>query len=245
MKELGEKRVNLSLAGVDAEVVYHLYEGVKVDTLLVSFKERRRVVSTLDGYREVPYVANTYTPVPLQEQMMKNYGEYKSKLPLSLGLKPSELAFLNTGVDMDDLAVCERSYEEFQVCCLATAGAKDNAMRSGVDVTSYVERDGQCTNETGTVNLILLTNATLSEGAMTRAIITATEAKTATFQDLDVRSVYSPECQATGTGTDNMIIVSGTMGKPLKVTSGHSKMSELIAHSTKVAVAQALKNFGL
>lgn len=245
MKEPNEKKINLQLADVEAKIIYHFYEDVEVDTLLVSFKEKRRVISTLEGYREVPYVANTYTPVPLQEQMMKNYSEYKSNFPLSLGLKPSELAFLNTGVDIDDLAMCERSYEEFTVCCLATAGAKDNAMRQGVDVTSYVERDGQCVSEVGTVNLILLTNATLSEGAMTRAIITATEAKTAAFQDLDIKSVYSPKSQATGTGTDNIIIVSGTMGKPLKVTSGHSKMSELIAHSTKTAVAQALRNFGL
>ena len=131
------------------------------------------------------------------------------------------------------------------LCCLATAGAKDNAMRTGVDVTRYVERNGKCVEAIGTVNLILLTNAALSEAAMARAIITATEAKTAAFQDLNVKSTFSPQLQATGTGTDNMIVVSGKMGKPLRMTTAHAKMSELIGFAVKAAVEQALKNYGL
>ena len=118
-------------------------------------------------------------------------------------------------------------------------------MRTGVDVTRYVERDGKCVEALGTVNLILVTNAALSEAAMARAIITATEAKTAAFQDLNIKSTYSPHLQATGTGTDNIIVVSGKMGKPLRMTSSHAKMSELIGFATKAAVEQALKNYGL
>ena len=94
----------------------------------------------------------------------------------------------------------------------------------------------------GTINVILLTNAILSDGAMARAIITVTEAKTAALQDLNVRSTYTPQNQATGTGTDNVIIVSGKgLGKALRLTSGHTKIGELIGFSTKTAVAEALK----
>jgi adenosylcobinamide amidohydrolase len=227
---------------VDAKIIYYLFKGSKVNTLLVSFDEKRRVLSTLDGYKEVPYVANTYTPPTLEEYMMQNLSEFKRNLPLALGIDPSEIAFLITGVDMDYFALCEQSYEEFKVCCLATAGAKINAMRTGVDVTSYVERNGHV-SAIGTINLILLTNAALTEAAMARAIITATEAKTAALQDLDVRSNYSPQYQATGTGTDNIIVVSGKMGTPLHVTTGHTKMSELIGFSTKNAVTEALMKF--
>ena len=78
---------------------------------------------------------------------------------------------------------------------------------------------------------------------MARAIITVTEAKTAALQDLNVRSTGSPQYQATGTGTDNMIVVSGKMGKPLLLTSGHTKIGELIGCSTKIAVTEALKKF--
>ena len=186
-------------------------------------------------------LANTYTPLQLSQCTMKNYQEFKRNFPLALGIDPMAIAFLSTGVDMDKLAVCEKSYEEFKVCCLATAGAKGNALRTGVEIASYVERPGHFVSTVGTINVILLTNATLSEGAMARAIITVTEAKTAALQDLNVRSTCSPQYQATGTGTDNMIVVSGKMGKPLLLTSGHTKIGELIGSSTKIAVTEALK----
>ena len=240
-EKLSEKKINISLDEVDAKVIYHVYKGFKLNTLLVSFKEKRRVLSTLDGYKQVPHIANTYTPLQLSQRTMKNYQEFKQNFPLALGIEPAEIAFLSTGVDMDQLAICERSYEDFKVCCLATAGAKDNALRTGMETASYVERPGHFLSTFGTINVILLTNATLSEGAMARAIITATEAKTAALQDLDVRSTFSPQFQATGTGTDNMIVVSGKMGKPLLLTSGHTKIGELIGHSTRIAVTEALK----
>jgi adenosylcobinamide amidohydrolase len=242
-EKLSEKKIQTSLSDVEAKVIYHIYKGFRLNTLLVGFGGKRRVLSTLDGYRKVPYVGNTYTPLKLSERTMKNYRAFKRSFPLALGISPTSIAFLSTGVDMDNLAVCEKSYEEFTVCCLATAGAKGNALRTGVDEAVYVERNGKFVGTlgtAGTINVILLTNATLSGGAMARAIITATEAKTAALQDLNVKSTYSQN-QATGTGTDNVIVVSGKVGKPLLLTSGHTKMGELLGSSTKIAVAEALK----
>jgi adenosylcobinamide hydrolase len=242
--KLGEKKINLSLEGVDAKVVYHVYEGFKLNTLVIFFGERRRVLSTWDGYRQVAFVGNNYSPIELSKCTMndQNYDEFQKKLPLALGLQPEEISFLSTGVDMDNLAVCERSFQEFTVCCLATAGAKGNALRTGVDVASYVERNGHFMRACGTINIILLFNVALSGGAMARAIITATEAKTTVLQDLNVRSTSYPQYQATGTGTDNIIVVSGAGGsKPLRLTSGHTKIGELIGFSTKIAVTEALK----
>ena len=94
--------------------------------------------------------------------------------------------------------------------------------------------------EPGTINIIILPNMKLSERAMTRAIITATEAKTAALMDLDVRSHQSPKInQATGTGTDNMIVVQGS-GIPIDNTGGHSKMGELIAKAVYAGVKEAI-----
>ena len=73
----------------------------------------------------------------------------------------------------------------------------------------------------GTINIILLTNVSLTWGAMARAIMTATEAKTAALQDLNYKSTPSPQIQATGTGTDNMIVVSG-------VNPEHSNSATLV-----------------
>ena len=75
---------------------------------------------------------------------------------------------------------------------------------------------------------------------MTRAMISATEAKTAALMDLDVRSSVAPRRhQATGTGTDNILVVQGT-GIPIKLAGGHSKMGELIARAVYQGVAEAV-----
>jgi adenosylcobinamide amidohydrolase len=75
---------------------------------------------------------------------------------------------------------------------------------------------------------------------MTRAIISATEAKTAALMDLDIRSSYSSSLhQATGTGTDNIIVVRGT-GIEIDNTGGHSKLGELIAKAVYQGVREAI-----
>ena len=74
---------------------------------------------------------------------------------------------------------------------------------------------------------------------MARAIITATEAKTAALEDLDIRSTFSPDLPATGTGTDNVLVVQG-QGFPIDNAGGHSKMGELIARAVYQGVTEAI-----
>ena len=58
--------------------------------------------------------------------------------------------------------------------------------------------------------------------------------------DLDVRSSAAPRrYQATGTGTDNILVVQGT-GIPIKLAGGHSKMGELIARAVYQGVLEAV-----
>lgn len=235
------KEIKLKLEGVKAEVLYHKYRNVDVNTLLVSFEEKRRVISTLDGYKEVRFVANSYQPVELSQIIMKNYPAFEEDFPKILGIARDDLSFLSTGANMNNLAVCEKSYRDRTVCCLATGGV-GNALRSGVDEAAWIEQDGAYEKTLGTINIILLTNVTLTDGAMARSIITATEAKSAALQDMDARSSVSPKNQATGTGTDNMIVVSGTdPNKKVRYTGGHTKMGELIGATTKIAVAETIK----
>jgi adenosylcobinamide amidohydrolase len=240
-KDIPEKKMSLTLEGTKAKVLYLKYAGFDLNTLLISFNGKRRILSTWDGYRKVKFVANNYLPTKLSELTMAHYDDFEKKFPSTFEVNPKDISLLSTGVNMDNLAFCEKSCEELKVCCFATAGAKGNAQRSGVDVGDYFERDGNFVLASGTINVIILTNAVLSDGAMARAIITATEAKTAAMQDLNVKSSYTQN-QATGTGSDNMIVVSGKgSGTPLRVTSGHTKIGELIGFLTKSAVAEALK----
>ena len=244
MTKFKENKINLELKGTDARVIYHTYKGVELNTALVSFGEKRKVLSTLDGFKKVKFVANTYVPMSLAKSTMaiKKHQKFIRRLPSTLGIHPKDITFICTAVNMEKMAVCEKSYQDFKVCCLATGGAKNNALRMGVDVGSWVEKKTSFQFASGTINIIILTNVVLTGGAMARAIMTATEAKTAALQDRDVRSTVSPQIQATGTGTDSMIVVSGVdAGTIIRHTGGHTKMGELIAVSTKIAVDEALK----
>jgi adenosylcobinamide hydrolase len=235
------REIKLKLEDVKAEILYHKFQNFEVNTLLVSFGEKRRILSTWDGYREVSFVANTYQPPALSEVTMMNYQKFEETFPAVLGIPRSDFSFLSTIANMENLAVYEKSYRSLIVSCLATGGV-GNALRSGVDKANWMEQDGNFVKTFGTINIILLTNANLTDGAMARVIITATEAKTAALQDMDARSSVSPENQATGTGTDNMIVVSGTdPDKKIRTTGGHTKMGELIGATTKIAVAETVK----
>lgn len=241
-----ENSLNIALEGADAKIIYHTYDGVELNTTLVSFGEKRRVLSTLDGFKKVANVANVYVPLDLSYKIMtlKEYGKFQRRLPATIGINRKDITFLSTGVNMEKVAVCKKSYQEFQVCCIATAGAKDNALRTGVDAGHWVEKENSFQAVSGTINIILLTNVSLTKGAMARAIVTATEAKTAALQDLDYRSTALPQIQATGTGTDSMIVVSGVDPNILiRHTGGHTKMGELIGISAKNAVTEALIKF--
>lgn len=64
----------------------------------------------------------------------------------------------------------------------------------------------------GTVNIIVAVNARLADPAMAGAIITATEAKTAAFQELGI-IVAGTDRPATGTTTDAVLIAAADTGR--------------------------------
>ena len=149
-----------------------------------------------------------------------------------LNKNKNKSSFLFTGADMDNMSVTRKEFKQLKVIALVTAGVKGNAVRMSKDKGNFYG--------SGTINIILLTNTRLSPRAMTRAIISATEAKTAALADMDIRSTYSPGYnQATGTGTDNMILIEGR-GVPIDNTGGHTKMGELIAKAVYGGVKEAI-----
>jgi adenosylcobinamide amidohydrolase len=218
-------------------------------TLIIKFPEKRRVLSTLDGFLEVLAVVNHSAHPEIWKEVCETkrtkdevggkvyLREVKERIAKYLGIRDEEIAIMATAADMDNRAVVVKEFRPFVVVALVTAGAKTNAIRTGVDEGKYIEgREPK-----GTVNIIILTNARLTDGAMARAVITATEAKTAAFQDLNVPSSYTKGVQATGTGTDNIIVVSGTTGPKVSYTGGHSKIGELIGKAVYEAVVYALE----
>jgi ABC-type Fe3+-hydroxamate transport system substrate-binding protein/adenosylcobinamide amidohydrolase len=202
-------------------------------TLVVDFTTPQRVLSTLEGMREgILTVGNHYYPPPSWGLgHTSGLDGLRQTVTAALARPAAQTSLLFTGADMDHLVVAEKSFRDLTVYALVTAGVKTNAMRMATDSGNFYEP--------GTINIVLLTNARMSEQAMSRAIITATEAKSAALTDLDIRSTYSPHFAATGTGTDNLLVVQGE-GPGINGAGGHTKMGELIAAAVYDGVRRAI-----
>lgn len=232
----------------EAQILRAERDGYWEKVLVVRFPEARRALSTSDGLLDARAAMNHAGHPVLWHKLGlrfmgqdgrggKAYGDYVHTQTAShLGLDRSAVAHMSTAADMDNLAIVTKRHGPLAVTVLATAGAKSNAIRTGVDAGTYIEEHLPA----GTINIVLLTNIRLTDAALARALITVTEGKTAALEDLKVRSTYTPEVQATGTGTDSIIAVSGTAGPQASYTGGHSRIGELIGKATYEAVVAAL-----
>jgi adenosylcobinamide amidohydrolase len=204
-------------------------------TLIVDFREPMSVISTLEGpRRNIKTVGNHYSP-PQYWAMGHKGGLKGHKERVYEVIKQSEkdACFLFTAADMDNLAITNLKFKDMMVYALVTAGVESNAMRMAKDQGSFYEP--------GTINIIIMANMKLTQSAMARAIISATEAKTAALLDMDIRSSYNEGAyRATGTGTDNIIVVEGS-GVELDNAGGHTKLGELIARTVYDGVQKAVR----
>lgn len=237
---LSETNQNLPFAYVSSvRITDEILLGFAAKSLTMRFSTPQLVLSSLNGWQEGIMAVGNHYGSPESWPIAHELGlpEVNARTMNLLKLDPESSSFLYTGADIANYAFAE--YEErynddiLRVGVLATAGVEANAMRASKDKGDFWEQQNP-----GTINLIILTNRQLTPAAMTRALITATEAKTAALEDLDIRSAYSG-LPATGTGTDNIIIVSGK-GRPADMSGGHTKMGELISRATYKAVTEAI-----
>jgi len=228
--------------GIKGEVVNHQVRGIPANALVLYLPEVRNALSGRQGFRKVKAVCNCHLPESICELLHDRHSEWKTYLKEvfnELDLPRDKVAVLCTGVNMVHLAWAEKVYEELWALAFVTAGIKTNAMRIGKDGASGIERNGQF-EKVGTINTILLTNASLNSAALAASFITISEAKVIALQELDIRSSYHPDWQATGTGTDQIVVVSGK-GAKCTYVGGHAKLGELIAQAVTQATIDAIK----
>ncbi len=164
----------------------------------------------------------------------------------SVGIEDQKCAALATAANMHFASVRHERFRHLEVVAVCTGGVETNAGRAG-DPASVYEHEGVFEKlgsrepvEHGTINTLLFINRELTPGSMVRAIITATEAKTAALQELAVPSRYS-DGLATGTGTDQIGVAArlGT-GIPLTGSGKHCVLGELIGKTVHDAVRETL-----
>jgi adenosylcobinamide amidohydrolase len=119
----------------------------------------------------------------------------------------------------------------------ATAGVS-NARRAG-DPADYKYMYDDC-EKIGTINILILTNASLSDAAMVECIMMVAEAKAVCMQDLKVKSKLTDKI-ATGTGTDSTAIACGNESE-IVYCGKHVLFGELLAKAVIKAVSQSLQD---
>lgn len=176
-------------------------------------------------------------------KLIFNPDGYRAALLADHGLDKAAAAGLGTAANMNNMSVAQESHLDLSIVAVVTGGVEGNAARAG-DPASYYEQGGSFhrrgdigPEQPGTINIMLACNTPLTEGALVRAVMTATEAKSVVLQELSVPSRQSPSI-ATGTGTDQIAVMAPREGAVPIISAGHhSVLGELIAR----AVIRALK----
>ena len=167
------------------------------------------------------------------------YAEHIAILATELGLDPAHSSGLGTAALMDNAVICSETYKDTTVTALVTGGIYINGGRVG-EPAFWHETDGNYMQIPGTINIFLFISAHLTPGALTRALVTCTEAKVAAIQELMAPSCYSMGL-ATGSCTDGVIIVSDAESSVRLTEAGkHFKLGELIGKTIISATKRAL-----
>jgi len=172
--------------------------------------------------------------------MTQSEDESKIFIEKSLGLDYETVAYMATIVSMDSAAFSTRTYDELSVSAAATASLELNGGRVGEPATSYEKRGKSIMLNPGTINIMVFVNANMTPGCLAQAMVVAVEAKTAVLQELLAGSMRSSRI-ATGSGTDNMMIIANAESDNLLTYAGqHGKLGELIGVTVMDAVRQSL-----
>ncbi len=153
--------------------------------------------------------------------------QYMGRLADSLQLQKPYFGLL-TAVNMDDLCVSTDDY----LTTFVTAGITHP---SGFRVRANITGNGsENLNGAGTINIILVVNGTLSEGAMAGAIITATEAKGLALMEMGYDFL--------GTTTDAVIVAYSKLSSPyIEYAGSYTEFGEKITGTVVRCVKEGLR----
>jgi adenosylcobinamide amidohydrolase len=142
-----------------------------------------------------------------------------------------------TAASMDSLRMLKKSEQGIDIAALVTCGLS-NPRRAG----DYAEHRQMVSheNQVGTINIIVITSASLTESALIEALLITTEAKSAALQETGILSRVSNK-PATGTGTDSVAVVSGPGPGDVKYCGKHVLFGELLGSLVIDAVSSSIQ----
>jgi iron complex transport system ATP-binding protein len=187
------------------------------ETLIIDLKQLHRVISSAPrggGIARARSILNHQVPAnpsTLRQRLAMRWGDpsrYLGRLAARIRARQPTVGLM-TAVPMTQLVVEREQSGPVWVECFCTVGVT-NAVRAGERLLP--DRGKRAAHGPGTINIILVTNATLTMTAMVGAVQVATESKTGTLIHNKVRSIARESSLATGTGTDAVVIASSLQG---------------------------------
>ena len=141
-----------------------------------------------------------------------------------------------TAASMKSFRMAKVIEQGVELVVLVTSGLS-NARRTGdrAECRSMAEDS----KEVGTINIIFLTSAKLTDAASVEAVLVITEAKAAALQDAKIMSPVSNEI-ATGTGTDSVAVVSVHGPEVIKYCGKHVLFGEILGRLVMDTVGSSI-----
>lgn len=216
---------------------------VRDRSLLIHLPELRRVLSSAPrggGVRHARSILNHQVPgQPLRgsgassQRTWSDPARYLGDVAKRLRA-PHPCVGLMTAVPLKQLVVLRVQAVDLWVEGFFTVGVT-NAVRVGesIDATPYTDPQ-----QAGTINVVLLTNAALTVSAMVTAVQVATESKAAVLLANRIPS-WTGRSEATGTGTDAVVIVNGK-GPLIRYSGTHTRIGELIGRLVSHGIESGL-----
>jgi adenosylcobinamide amidohydrolase len=155
---------------------------------------------------------------------------------------PTQTQTLTTGLltaaSMKTLRTASRTADGVFIDVIVTAGIS-NSRAAGADADMLGFDRAADGVSPGTINTIVVTNATLSAAALVEAHALAIESKCAACTELGLVCTKSGR-PAQGTGTDATVVVSECGGRRVRYAGKHTLFAELLGQATQEATHAAL-----
>jgi len=183
------------------------------------------------GCRKVKAILNIQVPEGYSDrQLHEDPMHLVTTSSRKIGVHDNYLAMI-TAAKIANLSHSARTEGNVAVNVVATAGA------------SHGESAGEPINAeqtSGTINIIVIIQGNPTDSCLAAAFVTATEAKTAALNDLDIRSRYSGDA-ATGTITDSLSVATTNTGPTIELGGPASKLGQLVASCVRQAIKEAVQ----
>lgn len=173
----------------------------------------------------VPKVSSTKTP---PEQTLQDYADHQQWQGNTVGMM--------TAASMQTFSQEIIEEQGVSLGVYVTAGLSNlRCIGDPADSANMFEP----TSEHNTINIILVTSASLTPAAMAECLMMITEAKCAAMQKQQCTSKKSAR-PASGTGTDSIVIASLGETQALSFVGKHTKFGELLGVHAIAAIERAV-----